>query len=101
MEKRLYLSEENMFMIQERFSKTLDIQRKQIDILNQKINVIEDIWGNHGDDDEQIDRAMNPIPHWTQVFRLRSFGKWEIFIGIQLFIVILFSLFIYIRIFFS
>jgi hypothetical protein len=101
MEKRLYLSEENMFMIQERFSKTFDIQRKQIDILNQKINVIEDIWGNHGDDDEQIDRAMNPIPHWTQVFRLRSFGKWEIFIGIQLFIVILFSLFIYIRIFFS
>jgi hypothetical protein len=98
MEKRIYLLREDMFIFQEKLLKILDIQSKKIDSLEEKIKIIEDILENHN---KQIDKIINSIPHWMQLFSLRSIEKREIFIGIPLLIMVLCTLFIYIRIFFS
>ena len=58
MEKQICLLRENMLGFEEKSSKIIQLQRKQIDMVNEKLIVIEDIWGNDDDDDhdEKIDQ---------------------------------------------
>jgi hypothetical protein len=89
-EKQIYLLRENILIFQQKFSEILDIQRKKIEILDEKITVIGDIWGN--DDDESIDIHINSIPTSSQLFSFRSMKTWKI-------ILIILCLFIYITIY--
>jgi E3 ubiquitin-protein ligase NRDP1 len=97
LEKQFCLLRQNMLRYEEKSSKIFDILRKKIEIIDEKFIVIEDIWEN---DDKQIDKEVDSIPTSTQSFSLQSIKKWKIIIGIEFIIAFLFTLLIYIRIFF-
>jgi hypothetical protein len=100
-QKQICLLRHDMFIFQQKFSKVLDIQRKRVEICDQKMNIIEEIWGNDDDDNEQTEKKINLVPTSAQLLSLQSMEKYRIIIGLQLILILLFTLLIYIRIFFN
>jgi hypothetical protein len=94
MEKQICLLRHNMLTFQEKSSKIFDIQRKKIEIFDQKMNIIEEIWGTDDDDDEQTKKKINSVPISTRLFSLQSMEKYRIIIGLQLILLLLFTLLI-------
>jgi hypothetical protein len=93
MEKQICLLKQQLRTFQQKSTNIFDIQRKKIDILDEKLNIIEDIWGNDDDDDsQQIHETINPISNSIQV---RS--EWKVIIGIEIIILSIFILLIYIK----
>jgi hypothetical protein len=90
MQKQICLLKQNMNLFEQKSFKIFDIQRKKIEILDQKIDIIEKIWPT--DDDKQI-KSVSTSTHLME--------NWRTIIGIGFFMSLIFILFSYIRSFFS
>ncbi|CAF3686518.1 unnamed protein product [Adineta steineri] len=89
MEKKIDLLKQELIIFEEKSSKIYDIQRKKIEILDEKFMIIEDICTI----DDNNDICSTSVS--TQ-----SIGKWNVMIGVEIIILSVFTLLIYIRIFF-
>jgi hypothetical protein len=84
MEKQIFLLKENINTLEEKSFRIFDIQRKKIQFIDQKFDIIEQIWGR--DDEEEVDQKINST---------YSIEKWKMMIGIGL----IFSFLLYFKIF--
>ena len=84
MEKQISLLKENINTLEQKSFQIFDIQRKKIQFIDQKIDIIEQIWGT--DDEEKTDQKIDST---------YSIEKWQMIIGIGL----IFSFLLYFKMF--
>ncbi|UJR34214.1 hypothetical protein I4U23_021620 [Adineta vaga] len=85
MEGQICLLKQQLIVYEEKSSKIYDIQRKKLDILDEKFTIIEQVWVTDDDDDDHINRTTKHT-----FISIQSNKYWSIIIGLTLAILILF-----------